>query len=66
MYGSKIADEIIREMHRDKYYKNKKRAKCVVSKKKQCTVCRYQKICEDVEVRKWNIKIYSTLKELVP
>ena len=52
MYGSKIADEIIREMHRDKYYKNKKRAKCVVSKKKQCTVCRYQKICEDVEVRK--------------
>lgn len=54
MYGSKIADEIIREMQRDKYYKNKKRAKCIVSNKKQCTVCRYQKICEDAEYERNN------------
>ena len=49
MKGSKIAEQIAIEMQRDKYYKNKKRAKCIVDKKKQCNVCRYQKICEDAE-----------------
>ena len=42
---------IEREMKRDKYYKNKKRAKCIVDEKKQCTICKYQKICEGAEVR---------------
>ena len=51
MSGSYIAEQIVREMQREKYYKNKKRAKCIIDKKKQCTTCRYQKICEDAEVR---------------
>lgn len=51
MKGSRIAEQIAIEMQRDKYYKNKKRAKCVVSKKKQCMVCRYHKICEDAEIK---------------
>ena len=51
MRGSKIAAQIEADLRREQYYKNKKRAKCVVDEKKQCTVCRYQKICEDAEVR---------------
>ena len=51
MRGSKIAEQIAIEMQRDKYYKNKKRAKCIIDKKKQCTTCRYQKICEDAEIK---------------
>lgn len=51
MKGSKIAEQIAIEMQRDKYYKNKKRVKCIIDKKKQCTTCRYQKICEDVEIK---------------
>lgn len=51
MRGSKIADTIIREMQRDKYYKDKKRAKCMLDNKKQCTICKYKKICEDVEIK---------------
>ena len=49
MSGSKIAEQIIRDMQRDKYYKDKKRAKCIVDEKRQCTICKYQKICEDAE-----------------
>lgn len=49
MRGSKIAEQIAIEMQRQQYYKNKKRAKCIVDKKKQCNVCKYQKICEDAE-----------------
>lgn len=49
MKGSRIAEQIAIEMQRDEYYKNKKRAKCIVDKKKQCTTCKYQKICEDAE-----------------
>ena len=56
MRGSKIAEQIAIEMQRDKYYKNKKRAKCIIDKKKQCTVCKYQKICEDVEIEKEELK----------
>lgn len=51
MRGSKIAESIEMELRREKYYKNKKREKCIIDKKKQCTTCRYQKICEDAEVR---------------
>ena len=47
MSGSWIAENIEREMKREQYYKNKKRAKCVVEGKKQCTICKYQKICEN-------------------
>lgn len=56
MSGSKIAEQIIRDLRREQYYKNKKRAKCVVDKKKQCTICKYQKICEDVEIKKEELK----------
>lgn len=51
MRGSYIAENIIREMQKEQYYKNKKRAKCIVDQKKQCTICKYQKLCEDAEVR---------------
>ena len=54
MKGSYIAENIEREMKREQYYKNKKRAKCIVDKKKQCTMCRYQKICEDSEYERNN------------
>lgn len=54
MRGSYIAEQILRDMQRDKYYKNKKRAKCIIDKKKQCTICRYQKICEDAEYERNN------------
>lgn len=54
MRGSYIAENIEREMKREQYYKNKKRAKCIVDKKKQCTICRYQKICEDAEYERNN------------
>lgn len=56
MRGSYIAESIIRDMQRDKYYKDKKRAKCIVDNKKQCNVCKYQKICEDAEVEQNTIK----------
>lgn len=49
MNGSYIAEAIEREMKRNKYYKNKKRAKCIVDEKKQCYVCKYRRICEDFE-----------------
>jgi len=51
MRGSRIADAIIREMQRDRFYKDKKKAKCIVDNKKQCTICKYKKICEDVEIK---------------
>ena len=54
MRGSYIAENIIREMQKEQYYKNKKRAKCIVDQKKQCTICRYQKICEDAEYERNN------------
>ena len=54
MKDSWIAENIEREMKREQYYKNKKRAKCVVEGKKQCTICRYQKICEDAEYERNN------------
>lgn len=56
MRGSWIAENIIRDLRREQYYKDKKRAKCIVDKKKQCTICRYQKICEDVEIKKEELK----------
>ena len=52
MSGSWIAENIERDMRREQYYKNKKRAKCIVDEKKQCNVCRYRRICEDAEIDK--------------
>ena len=49
MRGSWIAENIERDLRREQYYKNKKCAKCIIDKKKQCTVCKYQKICEAAE-----------------
>ncbi len=49
MKGGITAAMIAAEMRREQYYKNKKRAKCIVDNKKQCTICRYQKICEEAE-----------------
>lgn len=54
MKGSWIADNIIRDMRKEKYYKNKKREKCIVDNQKKCTICRYQKICEDAEYERNN------------
>ena len=50
MRGGQTAAMIAAEMRREKYFKEKKRAKCIVDEKKQCTICKYQKICEDAEV----------------
>ena len=52
MGGSWIAEQIEAELRREKYYKNKKRAKCIVDEKKQCKICRFKKICEDAEKEK--------------
>ena len=49
MRGGVTAAMIAAEMRREKYFKDKKRAKCMVDKKKQCVKCKYQKICEDAE-----------------
>ena len=51
MRGSMIASQIEAEMRREKYFKEKKRAKCEIDEKKQCTICKFQKICEDAEVK---------------
>lgn len=48
--GSMIASMIEADIRREQHWKNKKRAKCVVDEKKQCTKCKFQKICEDAEV----------------
>jgi len=47
MNGSWIAENIERDLRREKYYKNKKRAKCIVDKQKQCRKCQYQNVCND-------------------
>ena len=49
MIGSMIASQIEAEMRREKYWKEKKRVKCAIDEKKQCTICKFQKICEDAE-----------------
>ena len=54
MNGSWIAENIERELRREKYYKNKKRAKCIVDKQKQCRKCQYQNICDGVEYERDN------------
>ena len=51
MKGGRTAAIIEAEIRREKYFKKKKRAKCVVDEKKQCIICNYQKICEDAEVK---------------
>ena len=51
MKGGRTAAIIAAEMRREKYFKNKKRAKCIIDEKKQCEICKYQKICEDAEVK---------------
>ena len=52
--GSYIAEAIEREMRREKYYKFKKRQKCIIDEKKQCDVCKFLKICEDAEYEETN------------
>lgn len=49
MRGSRIAESIIMDMRKEQYYKNKKREKCIVDNQKKCTICKYQRICEDAE-----------------
>lgn len=48
MKGSRIASEIIADMKREEYFKKKAiRNQCIVDKKKQCDICKYQEICEE-------------------
>ena len=48
--GSRLADEIIQDINREKYFKQKVvRQKCLVDNKKQCDACKYRYNCEDVE-----------------
>lgn len=50
MRGSRIAAQIIDEMNREKYFKQKAiRNQCVVDKKKKCSECKYKEICDDIE-----------------
>lgn len=57
MRGSRIAEQIEREIQREKYWKNKAtRQKCYIDNEKQCDKCMYKEICEDVEVEQNTIK----------
>ena len=49
MKESYIAAKIDLEYKRDLKFKEIKRQKCMENEKKLCNVCRYKKICEDVE-----------------
>ena len=55
MKSSSIADEIIREWNREKYFKrlaeNKKKLqfKCKLDEKMQCDTCKYKDNCIDRE-----------------
>lgn len=57
MKGSMIASMIESDLRREQYWKTKVvRQKCYIDKEKQCTICKYQKICEDSEVEQNTIK----------
>lgn len=51
MRGSWIAEQIIQDMRREQYWKNKViRRQCYKDGIKQCDKCMYRNICEDKEV----------------
>lgn len=53
MKSSRIANEIIADLNREKYFKQKAiRQRCIVDKKKQCNICGYKDICDDAEKNK--------------
>jgi len=54
MNGSILASIIETDMKREKYFKSRKRAKCVIDKEKQCRRCPYQNICDGVEYERDN------------
>lgn len=48
--GSLIAEQIIQDMRREQYWKNKvTRQKCYIDNEKQCNKCMYKEICDSVE-----------------
>ena len=50
MKRSIIADEIVNEWKREKYFKEiakRKKLECKIDKQMQCDKCNYQDICED-------------------
>lgn len=52
MRRSYIADQIVSEMRKEKYFKKKERNKqCTIDKKMQCSTCKYQYICEGKDNR---------------
>lgn len=58
MQGSWIAENIERDLRREKYWKHKKeRQKCLKDGVKQCKNCKYEETCEDVEYKRNNIEI---------
>ena len=51
MKGSILAEYIMNDYRKQKYYKDKKRTKCIIDKQKQCNKCKYAEICEDMEIK---------------
>lgn len=50
MKGSLIAAIIESDLKRENYWKTKvTRQKCYIDKEKQCNVCKYKDICDQVE-----------------
>lgn len=50
MKGSIIASQIVNEMKRAEVFRKKAvRQQCIVDKKKQCNICGYKDICDNVE-----------------
>ena len=51
MKGSRLAYEIEEDLKREEAFKKKAiRQKCIVDNKKQCNICGYRDICENIEV----------------
>lgn len=50
--GSIIAREIIQDMKREEYFKKKaKRNVCIINNKRQCDKCKFNEVCEDVNIK---------------
>ena len=50
MKGSRIADEIIADMKREEFFKQRAiRNRCIKNKEKKCNECHYRNICKDKE-----------------
>lgn len=48
MKGSRIADEIMADFNREKYFKQKVvRNNCIVDKEKRCDICKYKDNCDE-------------------